>query len=285
MQLVFRSTVDSVSVDVSVRKGNGPVLNLTTADFVVSDNSVPQTIESLSLAAVPIDVTLFLDTSGTTAGSIAQMKTDVLSIAKMLRPDDRLRLLVFADGIRDVFGWRAPSEAVPLETVSTGTVSSPIYDALILAMLRRPAADRRQLIVAITDGQDNGSLLGSAMVRDVARRAEAVMHVVLIGGDKPVAGQAPPAEFAMRSLPDRASESNLDEAATLTGGRLYRAPILSFHDRIINAFQSAFDDFRQSYVLRFSPTGVGRDGWHTIRVQVPAQQGLTIRARRGYFGG
>jgi hypothetical protein len=53
---------------------------------------------------------------------------------------------------------------------------------------------------------------------------------------------------------------------------------------ILNAFKRIFEEFRQSYVLRYSPTGVARAGWHAIDVQVPAQKGVTIRARKGYYG-
>jgi hypothetical protein len=36
-------------------------------------------------------------------------------------------------------------------------------------------------------------------------------------------------------------------------------------------------------VLRYSPSGVGRGGWHAIVVRVPSMSGVTIRARQGYF--
>ena len=52
---------------------------------------------------------------------------------------------------------------------------------------------------------------------------------------------------------------------------------------VIAAFRMAFDDFRQSYVLRYAPAGVERAGWHDIQVTVPAERGVSVRARRGYF--
>jgi hypothetical protein len=54
---------------------------------------------------------------------------------------------------------------------------------------------------------------------------------------------------------------------------------------IARAFRTIFNDFRQSYVLRYSPAGVVSRGWHRVRVEVPAQPSYTIRARSGYFGG
>jgi hypothetical protein len=42
-------------------------------------------------------------------------------------------------------------------------------------------------------------------------------------------------------------------------------------------------DFRQSYVLRYSPAGSDASGWHAIVVSVPGVQNASIRARQGYF--
>jgi hypothetical protein len=89
----------------------------------------------------------------------------------------------------------------------------------------------------------------------------------------------------LRSRPDQRGEANLDEAAALTGGKLYRAPLPSFHGQVVNAFTQAFNDFRQSYVIRFTPKDVPREGWHDLLVEVPtASRRYVIRARKGYFG-
>jgi hypothetical protein len=52
----------------------------------------------------------------------------------------------------------------------------------------------------------------------------------------------------------------------------------------VRTFAQILDEFRQSYVLRYSPQGVASAGWHTVIVSVPAQPALAIKARSGYFG-
>ena len=47
----------------------------------------------------------------------------------------------------------------------------------------------------------------------------------------------------------------------------------------------AFDDFRTSYVVRYTATGVTRGGWHDITLRVKRPPNATVRARKGYFGG
>ena len=51
----------------------------------------------------------------------------------------------------------------------------------------------------------------------------------------------------------------------------------------VRAFAQILNEFRQSYVLRYSPHGVTGNGWHAVGVQVPAQPSLTVKARSGYF--
>ena len=48
-------------------------------------------------------------------------------------------------------------------------------------------------------------------------------------------------------------------------------------------FRKALDEFRSSYVLRFSPT-VTAPGFHTLEVSVPSRPKAALRARRGYWG-
>jgi hypothetical protein len=53
---------------------------------------------------------------------------------------------------------------------------------------------------------------------------------------------------------------------------------------MINDFKKIFEVFRQSYVLRYRPTGVKPEGWHELKVTLVRRGRFDIRARRGYFG-
>ena len=66
---------------------------------------------SVSLEPVPIDVTLFMDTSGSTSKSIESMQNDVKQIAAMLRPVDRYRLFTIGLSVYNSLAWRAPGDS------------------------------------------------------------------------------------------------------------------------------------------------------------------------------
>src|SRR5215470_16283971 len=85
-QPVFRARSDAVAVNVSVKNGNVPMAGLKASDFRVLDNGVPQTISDISVEGVPIDLTLFFDTSTSFIGNLSDLKSSLQKIAALLRP-------------------------------------------------------------------------------------------------------------------------------------------------------------------------------------------------------
>ncbi len=280
-QTTFRTTTAVVSVSVSVKQGNNVVANLKAADFTLTDNGVAQTVEAVSIESVPIDVTLFLDTSGSTSGKLDEMQHDVQTVLQLLRPGDRFRLLTIGDTVNEAVPWVAAGTKVPVTIEAVGGLSL-IHDALMFGLLHRPEPGRRHLVVGMTDRRDCGSVVPASLLLDVAGRSDAVMHLVDYrggGGDirYRVRGCSPQAR------PD--GDQILTQAAERTGGQLREQSRFFRASSIARAFTSIFDDFRQSYVLRYSPSGVKAAGWHAIAVGVPAAKNATIRARQGYYGG
>lgn len=185
---VFRSRTSFVAVDVSVRAGNRPVGGLTMADFVLLDNGVPQVVEIVDRAAVPIDLTLVVDVSGSTSGRLEQYRSSVREIAALLRSEDQLRVIGFSDQVVEVLQLQSTASPPPVDRLQTGRMTA-LNDALIAALVRAVALDRRHLIVAFTDGMDTFSVVDTAKVVEVARRADAVLHLAI---SNPSSGAGPP---------------------------------------------------------------------------------------------
>ena len=262
-QPVFRASVEGVSVTVSVRKGGAPVAGLTAADFEVFDNKVPQKISTFTVEALPVDVTLLLHVSRSIAGyRLEWLRSSVREAAGLLKADDRLRLIAVQHALREL----APPQDVETLVATGGTA---LYDALAASLMRPSQADRRQLVIAFTTGVDTISILGLETVESIAGLADAVVHLVV-----PVAGSG----SARKSLlADAAPLSNL---VARTGGQVFPADADA---PIGGAFTRAIEEFRTSYVLRYVPQGVARDGWHDISVTVKGGP-FEIRARKGYGG-
>lgn len=277
VQAVFRARTDVVAISASVKRGNAAVANLTAADFQLTDNGVAQAIEAVTIESVPLDVTLFMDTSGSTAGALDRMKKNVVSIAGMLRPDDQFRLLTIGLSVETPVPWQRAGHRFALDMKAVPGISL-IYDALFVALTHTPAAGRRHLIVAMTDGRDCGSLLDGARVLDASGRSEAVLHWIYVSAD----GNYDENGVTAWCTPTDAGEVDfVGQSAARTGGDSHRS---RFGDPAVRTFAQILDEFRQSYVLRYSPQGVPGRGWHAVTVTVPAQPALTIQARSGYYG-
>jgi VWFA-related protein len=280
-QTTFRTTTALVTVSVSVKRGNSVVANLRASDFLLTDSGVRQTIEAVSIESVPIDVTLFLDTSGSTSGKLDEMRHDVQTIQELLRPGDRFRLLTIGDAVNLAVPWVAAGTKAPVAIEAVGGISL-VRDALMFALVHRPEAGHRHLIVGMTDRRDCGSVVPTSLLYDVAGRSEAVMHLVDYsggGGD---------GKYRVRLCSPEAaygSDEQLVRVAERTGGEAHEQSRFFRASSIARAFKAIFADFRQSYVLRYSPNGVPASGWHPILVNVPSAPTATIRARQGYYGG
>ena len=276
-QAVFRARTESVAISASVKQSNKPIANLRAADFHLTDNGVQQSIEAVTIESVPLDVTLFMDTSGSTAGALDRMKSNVVTIAKMLRPDDRFRLLTIGLSVDTPVPWQRAGNPITLDMKAVPGISL-VYDALFVALTHTPEAGRRHLIVAMTDGEDCGSLLDGARVLDASGRSEAVLHWIYVSNQ----GDFDPFALSAWCTPNDARETDfVGESAARTGGDKHRS---RFGDPAVRTFAQILDEFRQSYVLRYSATGVKGPGWHSVVVQVPAMPAVTIKARSGYFG-
>jgi len=279
----FTTNTTVISANVAVKKGNAPVGNLTADDFALTDSGVTQTITAASIETVPVDVTLFVDTSGSTAGRLTQMKRDVSGISGMLREGDRLRVLTIGDSVYEAVPWiparrdpNDPGRPLDLSFEPVGGVSL-IYDAVAAALTHRPAPDRRHLIVAMTDGIDAGSVVPSALVLDMAGRTDALLQFIQ---------QADPGEERMTYRPRAyvnearsTGKKTLERAAERTGGEWHDGWLSSSG---LKAFTAIYAEFRQSYVLRYTREGVKPGGWHPIVVTVKNRTGLTVKSRQGY---
>jgi hypothetical protein len=268
---VFRASVLGVSVSVSVRKGNAPVQGLTAADFELTDNGVPQTLSAVSIETLPIDITLLLDVSRSVHGSrLDRLKYSVLETAKLLAQDDRLRLIAMQHRLREIFAFQPAGPRPPIDGLMAQGGTS-LVDGLAAAMMRSTEPDRRQLIVAYTDGMDTMSILQPAAAREIAGFADAVVHVLV-----PVAN---PARANVQTLP-ASSGPFLNDLAARTGGQLF---FIGLDAPIGDAFKTAITEFRTSYVLRYLPAKVKSEGWHDIVVRVKGGP-YEVRARKGYSG-
>ena len=261
---VFRTATHAVAVDVAVFDGRRVVPGLGMEDFEVLDNGVRQTITAVDRNILPVDLRLVFDTSG----SISEPDLDdylraMREVAAVLGPDDRCEIITFNSRIADAASRQGPP--VTIAIARGGPDGTAFFDAASLAMVTVPALDRRQVTILLSDARDNASFFDEATLLDAARRTDAVVYAILPSNPTQDVG---------------ASTARLQAIALLTGGRLIHAP----HQRLVGqTVIAALEEFRQSYVVRYTLAGATLEGWHALEIKVRGRGGLKVRTRAGYF--
>ena len=181
-QPTFRAAVDVVRIDASVMDGRSAVGGLTKDHFAITDNGVSQTIDSISLDRVPLNLTLVLDTSESLFGApFTALIAATRRLVDTLRPDEAATLITFSDQVRlavPAMRDRAPLLAALNGLTAAGATS--MNDAIVLSLLHRPPAtpDTRPVMLLFSDGRDTASWLMSAQAQLAVRRSGMLVHVV-----------------------------------------------------------------------------------------------------------
>jgi Ca-activated chloride channel family protein len=256
----FSSRLDAVRVDVLVTEGGTPVQGLTAADFEVLDNGVRQSVDLVSFEELPINVMLALDLSSSLKGDrLDQLRAAGQTLLDGLKRNDRAGLITFSRAVVT----RAPLSA-DLSRVrqaldrAEGSTDTALIDASYEGVMMSEADTGRSLLIVFTDGVDTASWLTAEAVLDTARRSDVVVYGVEVGARGP---------SFLRNLAER------------SGGRLL--DIDSTND-LNKAFKTILEEFRQRYLVSYSPRGIVAGGWHRLEVRVKGKK-RTVKARPGYF--
>lgn len=272
-QPTFRAAVDVVRIDASVMNGLNPVAGLTAANFIVTDNGVAQTLDSVSLDTVPLNLMMVLDTSGSLAGERLTHLIDAMNgLVRSLSPEDTASLMTFSEPVR--LAVKPTRDREPLLEALTGLKAdgaTSVNDAVFLALQLRPAdaGESRPVLLLFSDGRDTSSWLRNDDVIEATKRSGILVHVVELVAEE---------WMGQRGVEIRPS-AFLGELADTGGGRRWFAK--SSRD-LRELFGKALNELRARYLLTYSPNGVSRDGWHDVKVTLQNARG-EVTARPGYF--
>ena len=194
---------------------------------------------------------------------LAELKAAGRAVVEGLARDDRAALVTFSHLVDVRRPLTADRDSVldALESSWSGGETA-LVDAAHVAMVLGESDVGRALVILFSDGVDTTSWLAPAAVLRSARRTDAVVYAV----SSPAAGKTP--KF-------------LDDLCETTGGRLLE---VRADDRLTPMLLNILREFRQRYVVSYTPRGVSRDGWHALQVKVKGRS-LSIKARPGYLAG
>lgn len=279
-QQTFRSTVDLVTIQASVRDRRGrPMRGLTTADFEVRDNGEVRPVLSLRAdLQSPLSLAILVDMSGSMrlSAKIAMARRAFDAVLAQLRQGDEVALFAFDSALHE-----RQSFTSNLETLKNGLDrfepfgTTSLYDAT--AETARKLAARsatHKAIIVLTDGVDTSSTLTAPEVSGLASSIDVPVFVV---ATVPSVDQRTLMETAERT--PRPEAVDLRDLAEWTGGQLVFAS--TFTETIVVA-STLVEQLRQQYVLAIEAASAHEWRRLDVRVKLPA---ASVKARSGYFGG
>jgi len=234
---------------------------LTTNDFEVVDNGVPQQVDLASFEEIPLNLVLVFDMSDSVVGErLDHLRQAAGQLLTGLKPQDQAALVTFNDAVMQGAELTADLARVRSGLLGQdGRGDTALLDAIYGGFIVGESSVGRALMIVFSDGVDTASFLTTDAVLDTARRSDVVAYAVVAG--------APPKVPLLRDLSE------------LTGG--------SFHDAGTTAnlgavFVKILSEFRERYLVGYTPRGVSREGWHRLEVRVKGRR-VEIKARPGYF--
>jgi Ca-activated chloride channel family protein len=254
---------EEVRIDALVTNQGKPVGGLGAQDFEILDNGVPQTINYVKLQKqTPVSTTLVLDMSKSVAGELLEhLKGAVSGLLDGLKTDDHAALITFSHVIAlgAPFTSDMKSIRMALDRVQPYGRTS-VIDASYAGLMLAESRFNLPLFIVFSDGLDTTSWLSSKVVLEAAQNSDAVIYAVSAG-----------------RLPDK---TFLRDLSSVSGGTLFE---VESSKNLRAVFLNILDEFRQRYILTYTPQNVSASGYHTLKVRVRHRGNLKITARTGYI--
>ncbi len=273
---VLRTDVEEVALNCTVLKGEKLVPNLQKQNFQVSEDGVPQIIISFQHNDLPVSIALVVDNSGSMSQKRPAVNKSAMDLIAASNPQDEAFVVNFSDEAfidQDLTSDVSKLRDGLAHIESRG--GTALYDAVV-ASADKLAADAKwpkQVLILITDGEDNASTLTlEQTIRRVQQLSGPVIYSIgLLFGDE------------MSRAEVRHAQRALEMLSTETGGVAYFPK--SIEDIDLIAAEVA-RDIRNQYTLVYHstlPTTV--PGFRRVLVTAEAQGmgKLTVRTRTGYF--
>ncbi len=270
-----------VNVALNVVDAQGaPVGGLSVGDFELTEDGKPQKIAIFEKeSTTPLSIVLALDASESVLSDRGLERDAAKGFLKgLVRPQDRVDLMSFADSVDEVVSFTNDVRAVDggIGKIERGDATA-LYDAIYLASQRLAQAPavpgERRVVVLITDGENTTRHGTYDAAVEQAERAGAMIYSLIV---------VPVAVDAGRN---EGGEHALIQMAHDTGGKYYY--VEDKHD-LAPAFAHVSEDLRTQYTVGYyAPHRAENDGGLRqigLRLKDPALRArYTLRYRTGYY--
>jgi Ca-activated chloride channel family protein len=273
---VLRTDVEEVVLNCTVLEGTRIVQDLKADNFQVTEDGVKQNIISFQHTDLPVSIALVIDNSGSMYKKRPSVNKSALDLIEASNPQDQAFVVNFSDEafIDQDFTSDVSKLRDGLSHIDSrgGTA---LYDAVVASAdhLVNDAKRPKQVLVIITDGEDNASTLNlEQTIRRVQELSGPVIYSIgLLFGDE------------MSRAEVRHARRALEMLSTETGGLAYFPKSI---DQVDEIAAEVARDIRSQYTIGYHSTKpTSEPGFRRVQVTAEAKGmgKLTVRTRTGYF--
>jgi len=276
-QTTLHVSVDLVNVLFTVTDGNGRlVTNLNKESFLVDEDGKKQQITYFSKeVTLPLTLAILIDTSPSVEPILGVEKETAMEFLQtVLRKEDLALVMNFDRSVSLLQDFTSDTRRLnkAIQSVSIGSGTS-VHDAVFLACDEKLKQETgRKAIILISDGGDTTSKLKIKDGIESAQRADVIIYAIsnriggfFLGGYGGYGGD----------------DGTLKKYAEATGGKAF---FPSKPQDFKKAFDAIQDELRSQYSLAYSSSNPAKDGsYRVLRISLPNQKNLKIRAKKGYY--
>jgi VWFA-related protein len=281
----FRVGVNIVRVDAQVVDGGKLVTDLTTNDFLVTDEEAPQKIVYFGHEREPVSLLLLLDVSGSMQKSLSRMATKARQAMSHLQTGDRVAVMLFSarSRISEPFTENLAKIATDLDDAvkeqDLGGWTEINAAVLTAANYIKDEAETtgRRAILIVTDNSSMSYRLPDETVIRGLFAANTVLNAIVVGD-----GKRPKKPPSGKYLNPDFTPADVFTLAEETGGEAVKA------DKPDAVFQDMMERIRTRYSLHYHAPDAKPGTFRRIRVELtPAARSrypnAVLRARAGYY--
>ncbi len=282
----FRAEVDQVVLYAAVYDDTGELVSgLTSEDFVIMEDGVEVEITYFGQDDVPSTSGIVMDKSGSMRAKQDLAHRATKLFLSLSHPDNEHFLIMFDDDVNlEEDFTRDPEDIRDMLDNTVVGGGTALYDAIFLALEKaRTGSEAKKVVTVFTDGEDKDSYYRhEELLEKIARSNDVQVYVVALldqalSRDRGFFG-------VFKSQYDKV-RATVDAISGQSGAKVYFPEGL--HD-LNDVFRRIASELRNQYRIAYiTPNPLKNGGWRTIEVRLrnSGEKGLTIQAKKGYYGG
>jgi VWFA-related protein len=303
----IRLRAEEVLLNVTVTDPyNHQATDLVKNEFIIAEDGKRQDVASFLLSAVPVNVVLMLDASGSVISEIGSLRDAAMHFLNQLGPQDKTSVIEFhtdveliqewtsnTDDVRHALSWRFKPGKVQNKQGSFDYGSTSLYDALYSAADEQLAkVEGRKAIILLTDGDDTSSKITFAQSLTSIIKSGAVVYVISKarafinelnkyrgrGARVFAGGNAQMADMMVGRFEH--AEQLMTDLCNRTGGRIF-SPLRE--EDMKDVYDQVAKELKNQYILTYIPKNLDHDGRLRHVNVFLTRPGYSARTRDSYY--